>query len=59
MMPEFDQSDFLGDDDEGFDFDCGMDRTGQCSMAGSEHCEFECPIMALGRKNRREKGDAK
>lgn len=61
MMPnDFDQvdlpqSDELGDDDEGFDFDCGMDRNGQCSMAGSEHCEFECPIMASVRKKRREK----
>ncbi len=22
---------------------CGMDQSGQCSMAGSEECDFECP----------------
>lgn len=25
---------------------CGMDADGQCSMAGSEDCDFECPVMA-------------
>ena len=25
---------------------CGMDRHGQCSLAGSEDCDFECPVMA-------------
>lgn len=25
---------------------CGMGRDGQCSMAGSEECDFDCPIMA-------------
>lgn len=34
------------DEDEEFPFDCGMDRSGQCSMAGSEDCDFECPVMA-------------
>lgn len=24
---------------------CGMEMDGQCSMAGSEECDFECPVM--------------
>ena len=31
------------------DFDellCSMGRDGQCGQAGSEYCDFECPIMA-------------
>lgn len=24
--------------------ECGMDRTGSCSMAGTEHCDFDCPF---------------
>lgn len=24
---------------------CGMDANGQCSLAGSEDCDFECPRM--------------
>lgn len=23
--------------------ECGLMRDGQCSMAGTEHCDFECP----------------
>lgn len=23
--------------------DCGLMHDGQCSMAGSEHCDFSCP----------------
>lgn len=38
---EFDPED--EEDDELMD--CGMDRSGQCSMAGSEQCDFECPLM--------------
>jgi len=26
-------------------FDCGMMSNGQCLYAGSEDCDFECPIM--------------
>jgi hypothetical protein len=37
-------------DDEEFDnfleFDCRMGPDGQCGAAGSEECDFECPIMA-------------
>ncbi len=36
------------EDDEEFDddmdrFDCGLDDEGQCSLAGTEDCDFECP----------------
>lgn len=24
--------------------ECGKDRSGYCSMAGSEYCDFECPF---------------
>ena len=36
------------DDDEDFDlpFDCHMGPDGYCGAAGSEDCEFECPVMA-------------
>jgi hypothetical protein len=30
-------------DDEFLDFVCGMMRDGQCSKAGSEECDWECP----------------
>lgn len=30
------------DDDEDF-FNCGLQPDGQCSKAGSEECDFECP----------------
>lgn len=35
-----------GDEDDWADttaFDCGLRADGQCSQAGSEHCDFECP----------------
>lgn len=31
------------DEEDEWPFDCGMDQHGNCSMAGSEDCEFECP----------------
>ena len=30
-------------DDDWIDIDCGLQRDGQCSQAGTEHCDFECP----------------
>lgn len=33
------------DDEDDDSLDCGMERNGQCSMAGSEQCDFECPLM--------------
>lgn len=26
--------------------ECGLDREGACSLAGSEWCEFECPFRS-------------
>lgn len=31
------------------DFDCHMDKSGHCGMAGSEECEFECPFRRMQR----------
>jgi hypothetical protein len=43
--PDFDDDEF---------FDCHMGSDGYCGAAGSEDCEFECPIMAdLRRKERK------
>lgn len=36
------QDDFDDESDE-LEFDCHMDRNGDCGAAGSEECEFECP----------------
>jgi hypothetical protein len=36
-----DDNDYDGDDDM---FDCSLGRDGQCGKAGSEECEFECPM---------------
>ena len=38
----------FSDDYEGYDesepeFDCYMDKSGQCGKAGSEECDWECP----------------
>lgn len=33
--------DCFDEDDE--EFDCGMDRHGNCGKAGSEECDWECP----------------
>lgn len=47
--PEFDDADE-------WEFDCGMDRNGQCGLAGSEECDFECPVMAeIHRKEARKR----
>ena len=32
--------------DEEDDFDCHMGPDGQCGAAGSEMCDFDCPVMA-------------
>jgi hypothetical protein len=50
--------DFDEDDDEFFD--CAMTSDGQCMKAGSEECDFECPIMAdIRRAELRRKEKAK
>lgn len=38
---EFDDCD--PDEDEFSDFDCGLRIDGQCSMAGTETCDWDCP----------------
>lgn len=53
--PDCDDPEWEEDEDEFFD--CHMDRSGQCGMAGSEECEFECPVMAA--VIRRERAKAK
>lgn len=40
---DFDGQPDAHEDDE-WPFDCGIGRDGQCSMAGSEDCDFECPL---------------
>lgn len=49
---DFDQDelDASGDDEEFFD--CHMGRDGQCGAAGSEMCDFECPVMRAWRRGR-------
>jgi hypothetical protein len=42
--PAFDDDDEFADaDDLDDEFDCGMDRDGNCGKAGSEECDWECP----------------
>ena len=40
LLQEMDEDYGEYEDDE---FDCGMDRNGNCGNAGSEECDFECP----------------
>jgi hypothetical protein len=41
--PDDDEQDDDGDEDEVWDFDCGMTEGGLCLRAGSEDCDWECP----------------
>lgn len=44
---ELDDYDFDVDGDSQFDElmqECGLGSNGQCSLAGTEHCDFECPL---------------
>ena len=51
--PECEDDGYPYDDEDNevdpFDFDCHMDRHGNCGKAGSEECEFECPNRNLKR----------
>ena len=38
---------------------CSMGRDGQCGQAGTEFCDFECPIMASMRHEDRATRKAK
>lgn len=45
--PEEEIEDWDGEDfEDEWEFDCHMGSDGQCGAAGSEDCDFECPIMA-------------
>lgn len=38
------EDDFYDEEDElDREHDCGLDGEGQCSLAGTEWCDFECP----------------
>ena len=37
------------DEEDGDDIDCGLMRDGQCTKAGSEECDWECPNRMDGR----------
>ena len=39
-----DYYDACDDDDPEVDFDCGMDRHGNCGKAGSEECDWDVLI---------------
>lgn len=40
---DLDYYDSFDDDDE--EFDCHMGRDGSCGLAGSEECDWECPVQ--------------
>lgn len=43
-FPHWDDHDEIDDEDGVWREDeCGLGSDGQCSMAGSEHCDFCCP----------------
>jgi len=45
-----DYYDSLPDDGGGeLEFDCAMDRHGNCGKAGSEECDWECPYRNVKR----------
>jgi len=46
MSDDPEEWEFEADDDDMDGFDCHMGPDGQCGAAGSEMCDFECPIMA-------------
>lgn len=39
----FDDDEYADDDDDLYE-DCGMMADGYCTMAGSEHCDWDCPL---------------
>jgi hypothetical protein len=39
---DFDETD--SDDFDELMQECGLGHDGQCSMAGTEHCDFVCPM---------------
>ncbi len=41
---EIDDDCAFDDDNADWMYECGLGRDGQCSMAGTEHCDFDCPM---------------
>lgn len=54
---DFDDDEPDDDFDDEDNFDCGMTPDGQCMKAGSEECDWECPVMAriIRKENAKEK----
>lgn len=42
-LPDYDGGDDEMDEDELLEEECGLGPDGQCSNAGTEHCDFVCP----------------
>lgn len=42
-VSDSDDADDYDPDEEFLDFECGMMRDGQCTKAGSEECDWDCP----------------
>jgi len=41
--PPYDETDDTEWDDDDLIEECGLGDDGQCLLAGTEHCDFECP----------------
>lgn len=39
----YEDQDAEHDEDDFLEMECGLAGDGQCSMAGTEHCDFVCP----------------
>lgn len=39
----YDDGDQMDDEEAFLDFVCGMMADGQCALAGTEDCDWECP----------------
>lgn len=46
------EDDEVEDDDLYLDEDCGKGPDGQCSYAGSEFCDWDCPLERLALKRK-------
>lgn len=44
--------DDLPDDEDDLYDECGMRPDGQCSMAGSEWCDWSCPVQRMHARER-------
>lgn len=42
QVPDYEDDDVF--DEEDFEFDCHLGPDGQCGKAGSEECDWECPM---------------